>query len=480
MTSFSGQAPRHPALRCRGRAAGRDRRLWRVAAIAFGTAGASLSLVSWPTSASAQDTTWSASDSAAIAALHEAVRRTNPELAARRAAVAAAEARLDATGFVAPLVLSGEIENVPDGINVIDAGSTRLDVGRPLFTGRVRAAQRAAVAAEVERARIVLDVVEQRLRARTDQWLGRAVAATAIARRLASEDSLLTGAAEALRTRFSVGEASYVNVLRLRTEQLRVRTERAAALTDAQSNRRALLALLTPADPDEPLPVAVVDSTIARLLRDPLAWPLATAPGIDSLIARSGAVRLADVDVTRFEAEQQLTRAAQRPAVGAALGVQRFLDEDGGFAIGPTVSFSMSLPFTARRANSAARMAAERDLQTANAQRRATSVNMRAVLIDARDRYEAARERLALYDNALLRGAREERETALAAYRNTELSLLELLDFERALAHAEIVQLQTRIIAVDALAELLTGAADLADTGNASRDAVSLRSEAHP
>ena len=71
------------------------------------------------------------------------------------------------------------------------------------------------------------------------------------------------------------------------------------------------------------------------------------------------------------------------------------------------------------------------------------------------DRYDAARTRIASFDAALLRGARDERESALGAYRSGELSLLELLDFERALARAEIERLRNRIDAADALADLL-------------------------
>lgn len=81
----------------------------------------------------------------------------------------------------------------------------------------------------------------------------------------------------------------------------------------------------------------------------------------------------------------------------------------------------------------------------------------------ARTRYEAARERLAAFDAALLRGVRQERETALAAYRSGELSLIELLDFERALARAEVEQRRAHIEAVVALADLISGAAGAAD-----------------
>jgi cobalt-zinc-cadmium efflux system outer membrane protein len=438
-------------------------------AAAFGLAGSA-------SIAQAQQT--APSDSAVVAALRDAIQRINPELAARRASLAAAEARLRATGFAAPVVLSGEIEDVPGGVDVGEAGSTRLELSREFLAGGVRAARRAVAAADVERARVALDVTERRLRARTDQFLMRAVAATAIARRLGAEDSLLSGTGEALRARFAVGDASYVNVLRLRTEQLRVQTERAGALTNARIGRRALLALVTPADTVEPVPTALVDSAIARLLTAPVGTPLPPAPDVDSLVALSGAVRLASVDVMRFEAGRRLTRAERRPQVAASFGAQRFGTDDGRHTVGPTVGLSISLPFTARRANRASFVAAEREVEAAQAQRRAVSVAARAELAAAWEQYEAARERLALYNAALLRGAREERETALAAYRSGGFSLLELLDFERALARAEIAELQGRIDAADALADLLAGAAHVADATIEPDDAFAFRPEA--
>ena len=161
--------------------------------------------------------------------------------------------------------------------------------------------------------------------------------------------------------------------------------------------------------------------------------------------------------------------------MSAAIGAQRFQGADGDFTVGPVLGASVTLPFTARRGNAAAALAADRAVTVAAAERRAAGATLRATLLAARDRYEAARERLAVYDAALLRGAREERESALAAYRSGELSLIELLDFERALARAETERLRARIDASDALADLLAGASEgAADFPNHS-DEQSLR-----
>src|SRR5690606_27053434 len=132
--------------------------------------------------------------------------------------------------------------------------------------------------------------------ARTMQLLTRAGGAAAIARRVAAEDSLLQAAEEALRPRFAVGDARYVDVLRLRTERLRARSDLAAALSAARVERQRLLALLagvdsTMTEPVAPptmaltttVPNAMIDSLLEREATDTLPAPLPAAPDLDSL-----------------------------------------------------------------------------------------------------------------------------------------------------------------------------------------------------
>jgi cobalt-zinc-cadmium efflux system outer membrane protein len=246
-----------------------------------------------------------------------------------------------------------------------------------------------------------------------------------------------------------------VDVIRLRTERLRVQSDLAGAVTEVGSHRRALVAL---AHVDLSATVeALLDSAIAIELTDPFRRPLAAAPDLDSLVAASAPALLATVEVDRAAAARRLAGAERRPLVGASLGVRRFATEAGGFDVGPSITLSFALPFTAPAAGGQVEAAA-RDLDAAHAMRQAEVARARAELGAARDRYETARRRLAVYDAAALQGARDEREAALAAYRSGGLSLLELLDFERALSRAEITRLQTLTEAADALAVLQGGA----------------------
>ena len=115
---------------------------------------------------------------------------------------------------------------------------------------------------------------------------------------------------------------------------------------------------------------------------------------------------------------------------------------------------------------------AEREVDAARAEQRAALASARARIGAAVERYDAAREQIALYDSALLQAARAEREGALAAYRTGDFTLIELLDFERALARAEIDRLRSRMAAADALAALYVDV-----TGTTSHDEAASRRE---
>jgi cobalt-zinc-cadmium efflux system outer membrane protein len=404
----------------------------------------------------------SAQETPAATTLREAVRRSSPGLSARRAALDAARARVAASGFGEPATVSAEVEEIPGAIDLTGA-SVRVEVGREFVAPGRRDAARALADTDAGAEEVSLAAAGARLDAAVLRSLTAAAGWTSIARRLAAEDSLLVGAEEALTSRFSVGEARYVDVLRLRTERLRVQGERAEALAEARAARVALQGLLGPVEGRD----ALIDAAIAET--GPRLVALPPPPDPDSLLARSGAVLAARMAVERARAGRTLTAAEQRPRISGAVGLQRFGAEDGGAGtMGVTLGGSMTLPSTARRANQAALTSADAEIAAAMAELEATVAAVRADLAAALERYQSARLRLSAFDAALLRGAREEREAALASFRTGELSLIELLDFERALARAETERLRSVLDAADALADLLA-----AGTGGASHDELS-------
>ncbi|MBK8006704.1 MAG: TolC family protein [Gemmatimonadetes bacterium] len=393
-----------------------------------------------------------------LSAFLTAVREESPLLAAARAEVAAAEGARRAAGPSPAPTLSAAVEEVPDGVDLPHAGMLRLDLQRPFFTGGVRGADRAAAGVRVELATARLALLERGLRASVERDLLRWRGWRAIAARLAAEDTLLLDAEAALRARFTAGEARYVDVLRIRTERLRVQTDRAAALRSAQAGRRRLEALSPDAGPAR----ATLDALLAGAGTD--APDLPPAPSVDSLIASAGQLQLLDLAVRAARADSAYTAATRRPQVMGGVGLQRFGDEAGGFQVGPALTASVSLPFAVRGSTRAQAAASGLAIRVAEARRAAEVVRLRTALLLARDRYDAARTQAEVYDAALLTGAREEREAALASFRAGELPLIELLDFERALAQAETSRRRAAMDATAAWADLLTtlaGAPDL-------------------
>lgn len=408
-------------------------------------------LTALPASAHAQQPL-SLADPGLTRAIQDTVVWHSPELASVQASSAAARARIPAAGAPPPVILSGEVDDVPDGFDVADAGF-RLEVGRELMTGGRTAAGRALAAAEVGLAEARLVATERRLEARTLQHLARIVTLVRTGGRLAAEDSLLAAAETALRDRFSVGDARYVDLLRLRTERLRVQTDRARVQADARGERETLAGLAGAAG--APAVEALVDSALALPTAADAAVP--PPPPLDSLLALAGEIGVARATLGRAGAAREVTRAAQRPRISAAVGAQRRF-EGGSTSFGPVVSGSISLPFTRGEANRAESEAAEREVEAAEARLAATMARVRSSLAAALTRYEASRDRVDAIDSALLQGARDEREAALGAYRSGDLSLLEFLDFERALARAEIERLRARADAAEAYANLISAA----------------------
>lgn len=390
-------------------------------------------------------------------ALRASVLASAPDIAVRRAELRAAEARWRAAGFAPAAVLSLEAEDARNGR--IDTGTPRFNVSRDLLSSAMRRALSATAEADVRVARVALDASERQVVARAARAHYAAVAWRAIARRLAAQDSLLSAAESAVRTRFGIGEARYVDVLRLRAERLRVQSDRAAAVTEADV---ALLALSSLVGDSAAAANAVtaLDRASPGVAESPggSEFALPAAPTVESLIAIAADVRLADTRLTQAAAERQLVLARQRPAASATIGLQRIAAEgDRGAGFGPIVAASISLPFTARAANRAAGVAAEERTSAAAVARTATLAVARTRLAASRARYESARRRFTSFDAALLRGAREEREGTLAAYRANDLSLLDLLDFERALSRVEIDRTRALLDALTGLSELLSG-----------------------
>ena len=279
--------------------------------------------------------------------VQEVVLGGNAALAAARAGTEAARARAVGAGLPVPAVLSGAMEDVRDGYDVTGA-TFRLEVGREFLTGGRSAAARALAAADVAVAEARLSALDRRLRADVLRELTRVATARGIVRRLAAEDTMLSGAEVSVRDRFSVGEARYVDVLRLRTERLRIQTDRAAVMAEERAALAALAGLSAAEHREEIMRLA--DMFAVAHGTDPTPR-LPPTPAVDSLLLLAGPVVMASTAVERARASRASILLGQRMRFAASIGAQRFVEADGSSVFGPVLGGSITLPFTAGRAN---------------------------------------------------------------------------------------------------------------------------------
>lgn len=395
----------------------------------------------------------------------------DPVLRALRADVDAQRAAVGATGFGPPLSGSVTLSETPRGH--VDQGNVGVGLSRAFRQAPRLRAERRLATDELARREAQLLISERAARWTVVELLARAVTARATDGRLLAESRFLDAGEEGVRARFGVGEAPYSSVLRVRTERLRVQSDRADA---AISYRSALIALGSLVDDGrdpngfddtQAMVGLVVDSLVAASASD--AWSTMLPPRLsgtllDSLVEQATAVQDALSRVVRARSDSALAAAMRATQIESSVGVQRIGQANGGAAFGPTIGLSMSLPFTASAANRASVIASVAAIRAAGQALETARNGTRAHLRTLAARYDAARARLALYDVALLRGAREEREAALAAFRTGGLSLLELIDFERALARADVSRLAAVADAVTAYAELYSGTATMTST----------------
>jgi outer membrane protein TolC len=370
-----------------------------------------------------------------VAELTEMAKSTDPAAMRARRSLEAFRASRGAAGRAAPLefgagVIDGNGFDVP-------RGNIEASVSRLFIRGASRTAAEQRVDAEIRDAERALLAAERRLAPQVLEALAAAATSERVVRRLRRSDALLDEAERALNTRFAAGAARYVDVLRVRTERLRTAVEVSqaeAARVAAGSALRALVA------PDRM--AARFDQLLALAAGDELSvdWPRTLVPfdEPDSLVEWSPDVReaLARADLSRAEAA--VVSASQRAQFGGSAGLQRMGPINGGPSAGLVLGFSSTLPFTAGRANRSAAEAARLEIDAAQhgltEARRRAAINVTQLVV----RYDAARARITALDGALLVAAEQEREAALAHYRAGTLSLLELLDFERALLRVEL------------------------------------------
>ena len=386
-------------------------------------------------------------DVAGILAHLTAVARTgNLELQSRRRAVDAARALDRATGH-APA--ANAALSLSDGPNLSPAaGNAALTVSRDVFLGARLEAARARASVERIAAEQELTARERLLSSQVLVLLAGAASQIRIERRLNRSDRLLEEAETALRARFEVGSARYVDVLRVRTARLEANVRLSTARAEREAAASALTQFIGAADGATVL--GLLDSAASDALSASWLTALPVPQAADTSLALHAEVRAARSDVARAVAAARELEVSRRPQLAALAGLQRIGPANGGSGASVLLGLSSSLPFSARRSNALAGEASVEAVGASRAEVVAVESAARAEVLQNSARYSAARERLRAFDEALLLAADAEREAALAAFRAGTLSLLELLDFEQALVGVEVERARSLAAAAEA------------------------------
>lgn len=367
------------------------------------------------------------------------------DVVSRRARLAAADAEIAAAAPRDPAALRVEIENVPDGI-AVDQAQLFAGIEAPILRGPAPGAARSAATRGRDLAALDLQLAERRATARLRRGIATWAAAVAGDRRLADADLMLGDAEESLRSRFAVGDARYVDVLRIRTARVNLGTDRSLLQSTAATALEEVIGLFV-TDSSR----AAAREMIGRLSPPEVLEFLAGATGsADSSLVDAWQVALG----SRADAAVELSRARRGTTLQGFLGIQRFQNAAGDLVLGPAAGINLPLTFTA--AGSTRSLVAEAEAQRAallaEAAGRRTSLS--AQVRQAVIRRDAALGRVRTIDGALLAGARAERDAALAIYRSGGLSLVEFIDFERALLLADVSRIEALRDAADAAAAI--------------------------
>ncbi len=235
--------------------------------------------------------------------------------------------------------------------------------------------------------------------------------------------------AEDAEIRLEAGDISAYETRRLRLERVRAEQDVAEAELRARDARRRLAALTFPrAGIEEVGPSAGLDG---------LPPPVTREAALDALLERPD-LEAAARDLDAAQAELAVARSRWMPDPTVSLGYRR---QEGGFE---GLSLGLDLPLPLFDRGGGTRQAA--DARSAAAAHRLDLRRRMAEndLLTATDRYASSRARLEATADGLSADAEALLASAMAAYGEDEMSLLELLDAANAFRGARLSALSMR------------------------------------
>jgi outer membrane protein TolC len=229
-----------------------------------------------------------------------------------------------------------------------------------------------------------------------------------------------------VNTRLRTSGARYLDVLRARSERVRIENDVVEADRALREDRRTLLALMA-RGPDEPL--ATADTLVFVPLADSLGPVLRRAMGDRPRL------RAARLEVERGESQIALTRNGLLPSTSISAGLDRVPGYDSP-GLGGGVSISLPfLPWTDRQAR-----ITEARASRGNAQAR-LEVAEREVDSALRNAFESARSaerQVQQFNRVLLADASDAIRTAIQNYQAGQIDGLELFETLRTFRSIEL------------------------------------------
>ena len=366
-------------------------------------------------------------------ALEEAEAHS-PTIAAARAAVDAAEARVRQAGYRSNPELSVEVENFAGTgeLSGFRGTETTVAVNQRLDLGGRRSARISSAQAEFAIQRLRLAAARADLAQGVRELFARAVSAhdrlrlaeenTERARELARIAAILVDA----------GREPPLRAIRARSAAAQAAAELEAARAEERAARGTLASLFGATTPPESLTGGLLD------------LPPRTIDPEQSLEVRiAGAERLSAEAALR----QELAARRLDPSVG--LGV-RHIREAGDVAL--VAGFSMPLQVFDRNQGNIS--AARSNVEAAEARLRAATANSRVRAQNAIIAVEAAQARVEALERAAIPEAAEALRLTQLSYQAGRASLLELLDAQNAYTEAQSALIDARLAQALATAEL--------------------------
>lgn len=300
-----------------------------------------------------------------------------------------------------------------------DGSETSVSIERDFdFSGR-RAMQADSARARLQAARSQGVVTQAELRAEALSAYYSVLAAHAELDTIERLDAQLSQLETATRQRVNAGDASQLELERVRQETLLVPSLISAARLNADAARDQLF-IITGAE---------------RVLSDTLAGSLLSEDAAASASPASASARLAVLHA-EADAAQSLEEAASRLAPDVSLGVGVRHTEGMGGETGVLMSASVPLPLFNRNQGDRQSRAADARLAEARLRREQRRLGAEAIML--RRRAAALQTTALAYEAEALSSAQSLQRIALISYRAGEIGALEAIDAIRSAYEAEM------------------------------------------